>query len=140
MSTPRPDSRRHTECARLRRVFEDSLAVGAFAPVQDLWSCWLLRFITASPRDKALPQHRASDHRRLRSARRLGVVLRRRSDVRSDRSNDAAQRANTEIRLTMKTSTLLALSLLPLVSIAADDGLHYHVANELPLAGEANFD
>ena len=49
--------------------------VGSSAAVPDLRARRLLRQLAEPPRHRALPRHRPSDHRRLRSAGRLGLVL-----------------------------------------------------------------
>ncbi len=59
----------------------------------------LLRSVARAPRHQALSHNSASDHRRLRSARGLGLVLCRQGDVRSLRSQDAPQRPDPAILL-----------------------------------------
>ena len=51
------------------------LAVGAFAAVPDLRPCRLLRQLAQPARHQAFSRDPPSHHRRLRSARRLGLVL-----------------------------------------------------------------
>ena len=75
-------SRRDAERARLRGMPEDRRIVGASAPLPHLRPCRLLRRLAQPPRHQAFPRDPPSDHRRLRSAGRLGLVLRRRGDVR----------------------------------------------------------
>lgn len=88
-----------TPSDRLRGVPEDGLDVGASAPVPYVWPRWVLRQLAEPSRDEALPHHSASDHRGVRPTGRLGVVLRRRDHPRSRRSNDAAARADTAVRV-----------------------------------------
>ena len=56
--------------------------MGSPAPLPHLWPCRLLRRFQEQACHQAFSPHQASDHRRLRSAGRLGLVLCRRSDVR----------------------------------------------------------
>ena len=67
------------ECLKMR------LALGAPAPLPDVRPRRLLRQLAEPPRDEALPRDRPSDHRGLRPARGLGLVLRRRGDARPRR-------------------------------------------------------
>ena len=95
------DPRRDAERARLRGVPEDRLALGAPAALPDVRPRRLLRQLAEPPRHQALPRDRPSDHRGLRPARGLGLVLRRRGDARPRRARHAAatarSRASTEI-------------------------------------------
>ncbi len=75
-------SRRDAERARLRGMPEDRVALGASAPVSNLRPCRLLRQLAEPPRHEAFSPDRPSDHRRLRSAGRLGMVLYRRGHAR----------------------------------------------------------
>src|SRR5262249_27032228 len=72
-----------------RGVSEDRIAVGAPASLPHLWSRRLLRQLPEPPRDQTLPEDRAPDHRRLRSAGGVGLVLPRRGDARPRRENGA---------------------------------------------------
>ena len=91
--------RRHAERARLRGMPEKRQRVAASADLPHLRPCRLLRRFAQQARDRAFPCHRASRHRGLRSAGRLGLVLCRRSDVRSVEAKDAAQRSDPALLL-----------------------------------------
>ena len=56
-------------------------SVGASAAVPDLRPCRLLRRLPEPPRPRPFPRHRPPDHRRLRPAPGLGLVLCRRAFV-----------------------------------------------------------
>ena len=82
---------------------EECLKIGspwvASAFMPDLRPCRLLRRLAEPPRHEALPWYAPSDHRRLRPARRLGVVLHRRDHARSQRSRHGAQRSDPALLL-----------------------------------------
>src|SRR3569833_4350765 len=80
---PEHDPQGHAQRARLRGVPEDRRAMGAPAPLPYLRPCRLLRLFAEQARHQALSPHQAPDHRGLRSARRLGLLLRRRRHARS---------------------------------------------------------
>ena len=100
MQPPRHDSHGHAECARLRGMPGDGRHLGAPASVPQLRPRRLLRRLEEPARHQALQGNAASDHRGLRPARRLGLVLRRRGHPRSVGSKDTAQRADPALLLT----------------------------------------
>src|SRR3954468_18173864 len=63
--------------------------LAAFTHLSFLRTCRLLRSVTASPCDGPLRGDPASNHRRLRSAGGVGLVLRRPTGGRSPRSDSA---------------------------------------------------
>jgi len=69
---------------------EIGIAVGSLAHLPNMWTRRLLRQFTEPTRNQAFPCDRPSDHRGLRSARGMGVVLRGRGYVWSVRSSYAA--------------------------------------------------
>ena len=83
---------------------EECLKIGsrlaASAPLPDLRPCRLLRRFAEPPRDQAFPRDQPSDHRRLRSAGRLGLVLCRRGLARPRRPRHAAARSDPALLLT----------------------------------------
>ena len=68
----------------------------------DMPSCRLLRRLAEPPRDQALSRDPASDHRGLRPAGRLGMVLRRRGDARPQRSRHTTQWSYPTLLLTRR--------------------------------------
>ena len=64
---------------------KSGLGMGASAPLPHLRPCRLLRQFAQPPRHQAFPRDAPSGHRGLRSARRLGLVLRRRDLSRPQR-------------------------------------------------------
>src|SRR5882724_10002989 len=82
---------------------EDRLAVAALTPVPHLRSRRLLRRLAEQAREEAFSRDRPSHHRRLRSPRRMGMVLRGRGGVRPHRPGDAAARADPAILLNIGT-------------------------------------
>ena len=94
------NSRRDAERARLRGLPQDRRCLASSAALPHLRTRRMLRPVAEPARDQAFSRHPPSDHRRLRSARRLGMVLRRRSDVRSLRPQDAPQRPDPALLLT----------------------------------------
>ena len=111
--TQSPAPQRHAERARLRGMPEERQRVAAFADLPHLRPRRLLRRFAQQARHQAFPCHRASDHRGLRSARRLGLVLCRRGAVRSVRTErlrtTARSRATTESPFTSKGGTTDAI-------------------------------
>src|SRR6266478_4641100 len=93
-------SRRNAERARLRGVSEDRIGMAAFAAMPDLRPCRLLRRIAKPPCHEAFSRHAPPDHRRLRPARRLGLVLHRRGDARPHRARYPTQRPDPPLLLT----------------------------------------
>src|SRR5207237_911968 len=75
------DPRCEAERARMRGMPEDRLAVGTPALMPDLRPCRVLRRLTEPTCDTAFPCDTPPDHRRVRSFRRLGMVLPRRGDA-----------------------------------------------------------
>src|SRR6266853_3366001 len=88
MQPPKYDPRCDAERPRLRGVPESRFEVGAFAALPHLRTCWLLRRLAESTRHQAFSCDRPSDHRRIRSAGRVGMVLCRR-DRKSTRLNSS---------------------------------------------------
>src|SRR6266545_6676716 len=95
----RRHSDRHAERARLRAVPEKRKRVAAFADLPHLRPCRLLRRFAEQARHRALPCHRPSRDRRLRSAGRLGLVLYRRSAVRPVDAKNSTQWTDTALLL-----------------------------------------
>src|SRR5690349_18679930 len=99
MRTHRRDTFGNATHARLRGMPRDGIVVGAPETVQDVRSRRLLRRLPEQTRDSALSPDSSPDHRGVRSARGLGLVLRGRGVVRSGRTDDAANRAYPAVRL-----------------------------------------
>ena len=78
MQPPKYDPRCDAERPRLRGVPESRFEVGAFAALPHLRTCWLWRRLAESTRHQAFSCDRPSDHRRIRSAGRVEMVLCRR--------------------------------------------------------------
>src|SRR6202030_1919181 len=78
---------------------EDAHSLGAPAPVPDLRTRRLLRRLAQPARHQTFPRHRPSHHRGLRSAGRLGLVLRRRSLVLLVQPKDSTQRSDPALLL-----------------------------------------
>ena len=100
MRAHRNDQEGASEDARLRGMSQDRQHLVSPARLPDLRACRMLRPVAGPPRDQALSRDQASHHRGLRSARRLGLVLRRRDHARPRRRHDAAGRADPAILLT----------------------------------------
>jgi hypothetical protein len=82
LHTSRSDSGSHAQRKRMRRLFARRRPLAASAPVFDLRSRRLLRFLAEQARDEALPRDETSADSFLRAWRRVGVVLRRRTLLR----------------------------------------------------------
>src|SRR5262245_58099511 len=95
-----PQSR--AERTRLRGVPEARFEVGAPAALPDVRARRLLRQLAQPPRHEALPRDRPPDHRRLRPARRVGLVLRRRGDARPHGRHHPAERPDPALRLRLQ--------------------------------------
>src|SRR4029453_14770796 len=102
-----------TQRARLRGLPEDRFDLGPLAPVQDVRPRRLLRQLAEPPRHPALSRVPSSDHRGLRPARRMGLVLCRRGHDRPRRRHDCADGAYPALRLTAEF-VALALPGVPL--------------------------
>src|SRR4051812_45425225 len=81
----RRDRREGTQDATgLRRVPEDRRHLGAPPPLPGMWTRRLLRRLAQQARDKTFPRDETSDQPLVRAGRGLGLLLRRRHDVRAD--------------------------------------------------------
>lgn len=96
-----PDS--SSQRAGLRGMPQDWLHLGTFAAVPNMRACRLLRRLPAQACQIALRHYRTSDYRGLRSTRRLGLVLCRRSYARSRFGNNATTWADPTLSVGLET-------------------------------------
>src|SRR5438270_12772470 len=96
---------------------EDRFSLGAPAAMSHLRSCRLLRRLSEPPRHQTFPRDGTSGYRRLRPARKLGLVLYRRDLPRSVRPRYAAARPDPTRLLTPNAGPEECNA--PLASVAA---------------------
>src|SRR5207249_12147791 len=93
------------ERARLRGVPEDGFDLGPSPALPDVRARRLLRQLAEPSRHPPLPRHAPPDHRGVRPARGLGMVLPRRGDARPRRRRAAPEGPDPALRLNEKIRT-----------------------------------